>query len=114
MRILYFSFVNLDRPNACQTHTLGILAGFSQQGLKVEAVVTRPKLRLPEWPGLTYHFTGSFRGGRRYLLREVLVSTALMVTFVLSLQVRGYLRPGYGRVCGATPLLPIFRHSPLS
>jgi glycosyltransferase involved in cell wall biosynthesis len=84
MHILYFSFANLDRPNAVQTHTLGVLAGFSQNGQQVAAVVPRPKLELPAWPGLTYHFTGPYHGGRRYLAREVLVSTAVMLRLCLS------------------------------
>lgn len=43
MKILYFSFVELDIPNACQTHTLGVLAGFSNNSCKVDAIVPRPK-----------------------------------------------------------------------
>jgi glycosyltransferase involved in cell wall biosynthesis len=43
MRILYFSFVDLDIPNACQVHTLGILSGFGENKSKVDAVVPRPK-----------------------------------------------------------------------
>jgi len=42
MRILYFSFVELDVPNACQTHTLGVLRGFSHHGCRVDALVPRP------------------------------------------------------------------------
>jgi glycosyltransferase involved in cell wall biosynthesis len=42
MRILYFSFVELDIPNACQTHTLGVLRGFSHNGCQVDVVVPRP------------------------------------------------------------------------
>jgi glycosyltransferase involved in cell wall biosynthesis len=84
MHILYFSFANLDRPNACQTHTLGVLAGLSQNGLKVVAVVPRPTLGLPAWPGLTYHFTGPYRGGRRHLPIEVLVSATVMLRLCLS------------------------------
>jgi glycosyltransferase involved in cell wall biosynthesis len=44
MRILYFSFVDLDVPNACQVHTFGILSGFGKNKSKVDAVVPRPKL----------------------------------------------------------------------
>jgi glycosyltransferase involved in cell wall biosynthesis len=84
MHILYFSFANLDRPNAVQTHTLGVLAGFSQNGQQVAAVVPRPTLALPARPGLTYHFTGPYRGGRRHLLWEVLVNAAVMLRLCLS------------------------------
>lgn len=78
MRLLYFSPVNLDRPNACQTHTLGLLQGFRAQGAQVAAVVTRPERGLAACPGVAYHYTGPYRGGRRHLPREVLVSAVLM------------------------------------
>jgi len=51
MKILYFSFVELDIPNACQTHTLGVLRGFSNNSCKVDAVVPRPKKVRPKIPG---------------------------------------------------------------
>ena len=42
MRILYFSFVELDTPNACRTHTLGIIKGFAHHGYHVDALIPRP------------------------------------------------------------------------
>jgi len=78
MHLLYFAPVNLNRPNAVQTHTLGLLQGFSRQGARVAAVLTRPDRPLPVWPGVTCHYTGPFRGGRRHLPREVVVSSLIL------------------------------------
>jgi glycosyltransferase involved in cell wall biosynthesis len=47
MRILYFSFVELDVPNACRTHTLGIIKGFARHGCRVDALVPRPLKTVP-------------------------------------------------------------------
>ncbi len=78
MRLLYFAPVNLDRPNACQTHTLGLLQGFSRQGARVAAVLPQPMRPLPRFAGVTYHHTGPYRGGRRHLPREIIASTLLL------------------------------------
>ncbi len=78
MHILYFAPVNLDRPNAVQTHTLGLLQGFSRQGARVAAVLPRPTRPLPTLAGVTYHYYGPYRGGRRHLPREILVSSLLL------------------------------------
>ncbi|MGQ9919952.1 MAG: glycosyltransferase family 4 protein [Desulfobacca sp.] len=78
LRILYFAPVNLNRPNAVQTHTLGLLRGFSLQGARVTAVLTRPERPLPSWPGVTYYYTGPFRGGRRHLPRAVVRSSLIL------------------------------------
>jgi glycosyltransferase involved in cell wall biosynthesis len=78
MKILYFSYVDLDTPNACQTHTLGLLGGFAAQGCQVDAVVPRPSLLLPEQSQVRFHFLNLYHGGRRYLLREVPYSALLL------------------------------------
>ena len=56
MKILYFSFVELDIPNACQTHTLGVLQGFSHNSCKVDAIVPRPKKVRPKIPGVRFYY----------------------------------------------------------
>ena len=61
MRILYFSFVELDIPNACQVHTLGILSGFGENECKVDAVVPRPKQIHPNIPGVHFFYIWPWR-----------------------------------------------------
>lgn len=61
MKILYFSFVELDIPNACQTHTLGVLAGFSNNSCKVDAVVPRPKEIRPKIHGIRFYYLWPWR-----------------------------------------------------
>jgi len=61
MKILYFSFVELDIPNACQTHTLGVLQGFSHNLCKVDAVVPRPKKVRPKIPGVRFYYLWPLR-----------------------------------------------------
>lgn len=56
MNILYFSFVELDIPNACQTHTLGVLKGFSENGCSVDAVVPRPIKLKPNISGVRFFY----------------------------------------------------------
>lgn len=56
MNILYFSFVELDVPNACQTHTLGILRGFSNNACKVDALLPRPKKDKPSIQGVRFFY----------------------------------------------------------
>ncbi len=56
MKILYFSFVELDIPNACQTHTLGVLQGFSNNSCKVDAIVPRPKKVRPKIPSVHFYY----------------------------------------------------------
>ena len=56
MKILYFSFVELDIPNACQTHTLGVLQGFSNNLCKVDAIVPRPKKVRPKIPSVHFYY----------------------------------------------------------
>ncbi|MBI4643516.1 MAG: glycosyltransferase [Deltaproteobacteria bacterium] len=78
MKILYFSYSNLDTPNANQAITLGLLRGFAANGCQVDAVVPRPSLYRPEIPFTRFHFLNPYRGGRRYLLREVPYSTFVL------------------------------------
>lgn len=61
MKILYFSFVELDIPNACQTHTLGILTGFSRNSCRVDAIVPCPKKVRPEIPGVRFYYLWPWR-----------------------------------------------------
>jgi len=61
MKILYFSFVELDIPNACQTHTLGVLTGFSRNSCSVDAIVPRPKKVHPMIPGVRFHYLWPWR-----------------------------------------------------
>lgn len=61
MRILYFSFVELDVPNACQTHTLGVLRGFSQNSCIVDALVPRPKTLRPKIPSVYFYYLWPWR-----------------------------------------------------
>ncbi len=56
MKILYFSFVELDIPNACQTHTLGVLRGFSNNSCKVDAIVPRPKKVRHKIPNVHFYY----------------------------------------------------------
>jgi glycosyltransferase involved in cell wall biosynthesis len=56
MKILYFAFVELDIPNACRTHTLGILSGFCNNGCKVDAIIPRPKKQIPHIYGLRFFY----------------------------------------------------------
>ncbi len=60
-KILYFSFVELDIPNACQTHTLGVLAGFSNNSCQVDAVVPRPKEIRPKIHGIRFFYLWPWR-----------------------------------------------------
>lgn len=64
MRILYFSFAELDIPNACQTHTLGVLKGFGSNGCKVDALIPRPLYVRPEIPGVRFYYLWPWRFSR--------------------------------------------------
>jgi glycosyltransferase involved in cell wall biosynthesis len=78
MQILYFSYVDLDTPSACQTHTLGILGGFAANGCQIDAVIPRPLVPLPHRESIRFHYLRTYHGGRRYLLREVLYSAGVL------------------------------------
>lgn len=78
MRILYFAYVDLDRPNACQAHTLGLLRGFSAKGCRVEAVVPRPRASLPPIPRVRFHFLPPHSGSRRKMLSAIGLSLVVL------------------------------------
>ncbi len=58
---MYFSFVELDVPNACQTHTLGVLRGFSQNGCRVDALIPRSLYVRPKIPNVTFYYLWPWR-----------------------------------------------------
>jgi glycosyltransferase involved in cell wall biosynthesis len=64
MRILYFAFIELDVPNACQTHTLGILSGFCNNGCKVDAIIPLPKKVKPAISGTQFFYLWPWRFSR--------------------------------------------------
>jgi glycosyltransferase involved in cell wall biosynthesis len=78
MKILYFSYADLDTPSACQTHTLGILGGFAANGCRVDAVIPRPSVPLPQTELIRFHFLSPYHGGRRYVLRAVPYSAGVL------------------------------------
>ncbi len=78
MKILYFSYVDLDTPSACQAHTLGIIGGFAANGCQVDAIVPRPAGAPQPYPGVRFHFISSYHGGRSFFLREVPYSAYLL------------------------------------
>jgi glycosyltransferase involved in cell wall biosynthesis len=80
MNILFFAYVNLDLPNAPQTHTLGLLRGFAAGGARVDALIPRPRHNLPWPPGVNFHFLGAYPGGRRYIARDVFLSALRLVS----------------------------------
>jgi len=53
-QVLYFSFVELDTPNACREHTLGVLSGFGYHGCKVDALIPRPISAIPALAGVRF------------------------------------------------------------
>jgi len=78
MKILYFSYVDLDTPSACQTHSLGVLAGFAANGCRLDAIIPRPSVPLPQSEVIRFHFLSPYHGGRLYVLRQVLYSAAVL------------------------------------
>jgi len=56
MKILYFAFVELDIPNACQAHSLGVLRGFSDNSCKIDAIVPHSKKVHPKLPGVFFYY----------------------------------------------------------
>jgi len=56
MKILYFSFVELDIPNACQAHTLGVLNGLATNSCTVDAVVPLPQKIRARIPGVNFYY----------------------------------------------------------
>jgi glycosyltransferase involved in cell wall biosynthesis len=75
MNILFFAYVNLDLPNAPQTHTLGLLRGFGAGGARIDAVVPRPLGPPPALRSVTFRYLKAYPGGRRYIARDIFLST---------------------------------------
>jgi glycosyltransferase involved in cell wall biosynthesis len=84
LKILYFSFVELDMPNACQTHTLGVLRGFSQFGCHVDALVPRPLKVKPKIPAVNFRYLWPWRFSRNGRAWIKLLSFVIM--FILCLR----------------------------
>ena len=78
MKILYFSYVDLDTPSACRTHTLGLVDGFAANGCRVDAVIPRPSIPIPQRESVRFHFLSPYHGSRLYLLREVPYSAGVL------------------------------------
>jgi glycosyltransferase involved in cell wall biosynthesis len=78
MKILYFSYVDLDTPSACQTHTLGIMRGFVANGCQLDAVLPRPSVPLPQRELIQFHFLSLYHGSRRHVLQEVPYSAGVL------------------------------------
>lgn len=83
MRILYFSYADLDTPSACQTHTLGVIRGMAANGCQVDAVAPRPLFHQNEIPGVRFHYINPYCGKRRYLLREIPYSALRLMALCL-------------------------------
>lgn len=83
MRILYFSFVELDIPNACQTHTLGVLRGLSYNGCHIDALVPRPLKVSPVIPAVRFFYLWPWRFSRTGRMWIELLSALLMIFLCL-------------------------------
>jgi glycosyltransferase involved in cell wall biosynthesis len=79
MRILYFSFVELDIPNACQTHTLGVLRGLSHNGCFIDALVPRPLKMRPVIPAARFYYLWPWRFSRLGRMWIKLLSAFFMI-----------------------------------
>ena len=78
IRILYFSFVELDVPNACRTHTLGIIKGFARHGCRVDALVPRPLKKVPSIANVRFVYLWPWQFSRIGALWVRLLSGILM------------------------------------
>lgn len=78
MRVLYFSFVELDVPIACRTHTLGIIKGFARQGRRVDALVPKPLKTVPSIPNVRFVYLRPWQFSRIGSLWVKLLSGILM------------------------------------
>jgi glycosyltransferase involved in cell wall biosynthesis len=83
MRILYFSFVELDIPNACQAHTLGVLRGLSNNGCIIDALVPRPVKMRPVIPTVRFYYLWPWRFSRMGRMWIKLLSAFLMIFLCL-------------------------------
>ena len=78
MRILYFSFVELDVSNACRTHTLGIIKGFARHGCCVDALVPKPLKTVPSFNNARFVYLWPWQFSRIGALWVRLLSGILM------------------------------------
>ena len=78
MRILYLSFIELDTPNACRTHTVGIIKGFAGHGCHVDALIPRPLKKLPPIPNVRIFYIWPWSFSRTGRLSFKLLSTLVM------------------------------------
>ena len=83
MRILYFSFVELDIPNACQTHTLGVLRGLSNNGCHIDALVPRPLKVRPVIHAVHFYYLWPWRFSRMGRIWVKLLSALFMLFLCL-------------------------------
>ena len=79
LKILYLSFVELDIPNACQAHTLGILTGFSNNKALVDAILPRPIKILPKIDNIEFYYVWPWRFSRIGRGWFKLISTIIML-----------------------------------
>ena len=80
MNLLFFAYVNLDLANAAQTHTLGLLRGFAAAGARIDALVPHPRSHLTPLPGVNFRYLGAYPGGRRYIVRDLFLSTLALIS----------------------------------
>jgi glycosyltransferase involved in cell wall biosynthesis len=78
MRVLYFSFVELDVPQAPRTHTLGIVKGFARHGCHVDALVPKPLKPVPGIENLRYVYLRPWQFSRIGAIWVRLLSGILM------------------------------------
>ena len=113
MKILYFSFVELDIPNACQTHTLGILKGLSKNRCVINALVPRPLVIKPDIPDVRFHYLWPWRFSFYGRIWIKLLSFLMMICLCLknkydAIYVREMeLNPG-PRICSKIFKIPLY------
>ena len=83
MRILYFSFVELDIPNACQAHTIGVLRGLSYNGCHIDALVPRPLKVRSVIPAVRFFYLWPWQFSRLGRMWLKLLSALLMIFLCL-------------------------------
>ena len=84
MRILYFSYVELDMPNACRTHTLGIIKGFARQRCRVDAMIPKPIKEVTRIPNVRFIFLRPWQFSHIGSFWARLMSGAVMVWLCLT------------------------------
>ncbi len=78
MRILYYSFVELDVPGAPRSHTLGIIRGFARYGCRVDALVPKPLKTIPSISNVRFVYLRPWQFSPIGLLWIKLLSSILM------------------------------------